>query len=125
MRGGSESSIDPFLEAIGKAGWVEDSKGPQTVHPDHHYPEIVYFHPFVRDFLYGDGSPKIEMRTLRRFKRIDLTEVEVAIDPGSKSLTSCFRVVLRVENAELLLIRPRIAVLVLEVSNRTAVKTRT
>jgi hypothetical protein len=120
MRSGRDSGIDKFIKAFEEAGWVEDSKGSTTVHSDYQYSEITYFHPVVRDFLFGNGEPNPENRTLRRFQRFDLSEVEITIDSAERSTTESFTVQLRVERVELLIIRPKIAMLVVEVSNRSA-----
>ena len=113
-----ESSIKPFLEAFDRAGWKERSGTNNQVHEDFSYEEIVYFHPFVRDFLFGDGKTPLEDRAVRRFRRDDLTAITVSIEPPPESKTPQFTVALRVERAELLLIRPRIVLLMVEVSNR-------
>jgi hypothetical protein len=120
MRGPSpeDSSIEPFVDAFTEVGW-EEQEGPEGgVHSDFSYEEIVYFHPFVRDFLFGDGKARAKERTLRRFTRKDLRSVDVEIDPGADSATAIFRTMFRLERAELLLIRPRIAIFMIEVSNR-------
>jgi hypothetical protein len=124
MRGpsGREQSIDSHVGALKTAGWCETATAAGrsgSVDADYTYEEIVYFHPFVRDFLFGDGRAVQEDRPLRRFNRTDLTEVKIAIDPGGDSRTKPFDTTLRVERAEIFLIRPRVLILLVEVSNRT------
>ena len=123
MRGeavGADNSIDRFVKAFEGAGWTEQTHYASAVHADHGYPEIVYFHPFVRDFLFGDGEADHKKRAIRRFTRQGnpVTGVDISINTGRTPLQDVFNVLLRVERTELLLIRPLIAILVIEVSNR-------
>jgi hypothetical protein len=113
LRGHEEDphKIDPFLQALRAAGWEEFELGTTGVAADFTYEEIVYFHPFVRDFLFGDGYTKTENRLLRRMKYPKLTGVKVGLPDGTN-------LDLRVERAELRLIRPRVLLVILEISNR-------
>ncbi|MFO0902141.1 MAG: hypothetical protein U0939_04025 [Pirellulales bacterium] len=118
LRGAEDiAGIDRFLEAFGAAGWREAEDG-LSVHRDFEYDEIVYFHPFVRDFLFGDGATKVVDRTVRRFVRRDVSQVEVEIKTGKALGETTFTACLKVERVELWLMRPRIAMLVVEISNR-------
>ena len=110
-----EASIDRFVSAFGDSGWKEIGKDSSRVDKDYTYEEVVYFHPFVRDFLFGDGVQKPEKRARRRFQRNDLEQLRVKIktDKGNH-----FEVTLRVERVEMILTKPRIAMLLIEVSNR-------
>lgn len=116
---GEDSSIEPFIKAFEAAGWKEEAGQKNGVHEDYSYAEVVYFHPFVRDFLFGDGKTTNDKRTLRRFARDDLKSLRVKIEMGTDQNPDPLDVALRVERAELLLIRPRIALFLVEVSNRT------
>jgi hypothetical protein len=111
-----EDPIKPWAQALARAGWTELSGESARVHPDYKYEEIVYFHPFVRDFLFGDGKDKPTDRTLRRFSRSDIKKVRVGIARGLRSKSEPWTEDLTVERVELYLIRPRVAVLLVEVS---------
>ena len=120
MRGPSESqpgsgqSISGHVQALTEAGWQE-SASPDEVPPieGFTYEEMVYFHPFVRDFLFGDGKTIVKERALRRLKRSDVTGVKIAIEAGDPPID------FRVERCEILLLRPQVLILLVEVSNRT------
>src|SRR5688572_6419265 len=58
------------------------------------YEEIVYFHPFVRDFLYGDGGEP-SSRALRRLRRTDVKTLEIELSTGTP--VTCDLDVMRVE----------------------------
>ena len=103
--------IDQFVDALSQAGWQEATTPDNSVHPDFTYEEIVYFHPFVRDFLFGDGRDNHESRAIRRFKRTDLSSIVLELEKFGS-------IQLKVERAELLLIRPQVVILLIEVSNR-------
>ena len=113
-----DKPIKPFVDAFLAAGWTEQVGNANGVHPDYTYEEVVYFHPFVRDFLFGDGETPSEKRSLRRFKRTDVTSVTVDIKPDDDKPAEWFVKTLRVERVELFLVRPRVAMLMIEVSNR-------
>jgi hypothetical protein len=123
MRGSSErqpgsgQSISRHVDALTSAGWKE-SVGPSQVPPieDYSYEEMVYFHPFVRDFLFGDGKTIVKDRALRRFKRTEVTGVKISIGRVDSSPTPPIE--LRVERCEILLLRPQVLLLLVEVSNR-------
>lgn len=117
MRGGKpadkEHPLAPFVTALERAGWKEEFAADCGVHADYTYEEVVYFHPFVRDFLFGDGKTPKEERAVRRFTRkTSVAALNVTLESGAAPLD------LRVERVELFLIRPRVAVLLVEVSNR-------
>ena len=114
-RPGSGQSISGHVAALTKAGWEESAK-PDEIPPieDYSYGEMVYFHPFVRDFLFGDGKTIVKDRALRRFKRkgADVTGVRIAIELGDSPID------FRVERCEILLLRPQVLILLVELSNR-------
>ncbi|NBO93469.1 MAG: hypothetical protein EBV06_14330 [Planctomycetia bacterium] len=77
--------------------------------PDsYRYEEIVYFHPFVRDFLMGDGGTKKKDLSTRILKRDDVHAVDVVVDPGETPKR------FRVERCELHLMKTRVALLAIE-----------
>ena len=120
MRGPAEAqpgggpSIERHVAALETAGWRETAK-PDEVPPiqNYSYEEIVYFHPFVRDFLFGDGETEAKNRALRRFERTDVTGVQIAINADDSDPLE-----FRVERCEILLLRPQVLILLVEVSNR-------
>lgn len=114
----ADQNIDAFVTAFESSGWVEQVGESNGVHRDHTYSEVVYFHPFVRDFLFGDGLTTKDKRAVRRFTRSDVTGLKVVIKPKEDSDDGKFELELKVERAELLLLRPRVAILLVEVSNR-------
>ncbi len=74
------------------------------------YSEIVYFHSFVRDFLYGgDGSVAAE-RPLRVFERTEMDSVCVTV-----TVTDKLAYRLAVERVELYVFHSAVAIFVLEV----------
>ncbi|MDR3636737.1 MAG: hypothetical protein P4L84_23235 [Isosphaeraceae bacterium] len=118
---GVEPSIDKHVDALKAAGWHEPAataQSPLSVDPDYTYEEVVYFHPFVRDLLFGDGKTRPRDSALRRFKRTDVTAVDILIEPRPNPAAEPLR--LRVERTEVLLLRPRVLILLVEVSNRNA-----
>jgi hypothetical protein len=126
MRGESgkpeEPGIDGHVKALGRANWNETIPPGQvnpSLDPDYTYEEVVYFHPFVRDFLFGDGRTAGINRAIRRFRRKDVRGVHVVIKRDPNSEEEPFQVTLRVERCEILLIRPQVLILLVEVSNRT------
>jgi len=76
------------------------------------YDEIVYFHPHVRDFLYGTDTSSEDKtaRSMRRFRRKDLKTVEVQLTEKHKE-----KITLDVIRTELYLAKPLMGLLVLEV----------
>lgn len=124
MRGdvsSKEDSIDNFVAALEAAGWEEPGRGSTSVESDYTYEEIVYFHPFVRDFLFGDGRETEKKRTKRRFKRQasrTIRGAKIRITFPRRDNKPEIDVTLRVERMEVLLIRPRVAMLLVEFSNR-------
>ncbi|MEM9943145.1 MAG: hypothetical protein AAF939_16395, partial [Planctomycetota bacterium] len=122
MRGPRDEStidgpIDRFVDALSASGWSEVGVGSSKVDSDYTYEEVVYFHPFVRDFLFGDGQQDHTERARRRFVRSDLNQLHVEVKSGSDQIPDV-NVRLRVERTEIFLIRPRIAVVMIELSNR-------
>ena len=110
LRGPGEAidqKVEPFVEALQAAGWttVDD--------PKLDYAEFLYFHPFVRDFLLGEAGGDPTKPTLRRFHREDITGARLAL-PGEEPIR------LAVKRVEVLLIRPLVLVLVIELSNEDA-----
>ena len=122
MRGPAEAqpgggqSIEGHVHALKAAGWRRLRKPDEVpLIQEYIYEEIVYFHPFVRDFLFGDGETKGKNRALRRFKRMhpDVTGVKIAINADDSDPLE-----FRVERCEILLLRPQVLILLVEVSNR-------
>ncbi len=70
----------------------------------------------MRDFWFGDGEILLKDRGVRRLVRGDLHRLHVKIESGTqKSETQ--EIELQVERTELFLCKPRVALLVVEVSN--------
>lgn len=104
--------LDEWLTVL-KPNWGDPVPSlPKSVSPpmgdDVTFEEIVYFHPFVRDFLFGDGDPTGD-RTLRRLKRSDVSAVKVESAKDGPILT------LTVARLELYLCKPLVALMVIEV----------
>lgn len=74
------------------------------------YEEIVYFHPFVRDFLYGDGATRNQHLSVRTLTRGDVGYVKVTV-AREKTWT------LPVLRTQLYVMKPNVAVLAVEISN--------
>lgn len=109
-----ERKVDEFLTALDSAGWREEGQNKAAVDSNDGYSEVVYFHPFVRDFLFGDGGNEADKWTLRRLVRKpgkELTQLKVRLRLGEEPI--CFSV----ERAEVLLIRPRVLLFVLRLSH--------
>jgi hypothetical protein len=122
--GGDTTVLQKWLKVFEKQGWqippeetkawaIQGPSGPEyPISREYSYEEIIYFHPFVRDFLFGDGMTEPEYRPLRRLTRTDIKRVQVGIrDMPGPDLN------LAVERLELYLCKPNIALLVVEVSN--------
>lgn len=78
------------------------------------FEEMIYFHPHVRDFLYGDGDPMAgKDRPLYRYAREDIKAVAIEL-AGRPQVAA--NVLLQVDRVELYLCKPTTAILVLEVS---------
>ncbi|CAA7625068.1 hypothetical protein [Magnetospirillum sp. UT-4] len=73
------------------------------------YKEFVYFHPFVRRFLYGEG----DAAPMRLYRRLGLRAVELCL---CNDVTGPFRVRLAVDRCNLYVLDSGNAVLALEVS---------
>ncbi len=92
--------------------WREVSQDQRAANRPRDYEEIVYFHSFVRDFLYGDaGSGGVDgpASPMTIFARHDIEQVKVTLTTGSE-------VHLKVDRAELYLFETFVALLVLEAS---------
>lgn len=75
---------------LDEAGWKcttslpnpDTQPGPQE--PDSRcdptYEEVIYFHPFARDWLYGDGTKEDDERAMLRFVRDDVTKMKITLD---------------------------------------------
>lgn len=72
------------------------------------YEEVIYFHPFIRDFLYGDGTSDTAQRAMLWFFRDDVTELRVKLDKRDHEF------LFRVPRVELYLFKPRVAILAVE-----------
>lgn len=76
------------------------------------YEEIVYFHPYIRDLLYGDGHESVDDRVVRRLVRRDLSRTDVYLhESGSQA-----RYTFRTPRVELYLCKPLTALLVVELA---------
>lgn len=86
--------------------------GPWSEAPDDApYAERVYFHPFVRDFLYGHVHDRKERKPLRRLARSDLKGLRYQYTPyGSAPVVRTLDVL----RAELVLFETSIAVALVE-----------
>ncbi len=124
MRGGDKNKsreIDQWIEALKAAGWDDaTNETSTTVATDIEYEEVVYFHPFARDFLYADGLHNQSKRPSRRFKRSDLARVKVTLNRSVPAGLD-----LKVERAELYLCKPIVMLFCLEVSNKVPRKRKT
>ncbi|WP_042442600.1 hypothetical protein [Azospirillum sp. B510] len=99
LAGGGWTEIPRLLDHLGTAG---DGQGA--------YQEFVYFHPFVRDFLYGKNGESDEIR-LFRCTGCDRLDATFGTDADA------FTVEFQVERANLYLFDAGIAVLALELRN--------
>lgn len=118
--------IEQYVTLFKEHGWMEVSllsppvpEGkPYPPRDDVHFPsyeEIVYFHPFVRDLLYGDGSGQPGGRSIRRLRPQPGEEVcraKIELDGAVIDLV--------VERTELYLCKPHVAILVVEVVSEKA-----
>lgn len=106
------AQFEKWREALERGGWATAPTLPREVtaehDPDVTYEEIVYFHPFVRDFLYGDGSDDPE-RPLVRLRREDVKTCTAQFVAGGPILE------LTVKRLELYLCKPLVALVVVEV----------
>lgn len=78
------------------------------------YNQIVYFHPFVRDFLFGDGDKTPHNNAMRLLTRDDVKSLEVELGNWQPEGVKLRFDVTRIE---LYLCKPCIAILVIEVQN--------
>lgn len=88
------------------------------------YEEIVYFHPFVRDFLYGDGKTKPKDRAVHHLsfdkaKRVRVTFTSFRFVKGREETVT---LELKVDRVELYLCKPNVALFVVEVSSPKRVR---
>ncbi len=126
---GSDRQFKPWADLLTRGDWESAPTLPPDVTDrggeDITYEEIVYFHPFVRDFLYGDGSPPATAensgRPLLRFRRkperrLTFMDVEWHDAPpdGTPGLVA---VRLAVSRLELYLCKPLVAVLAVELTD--------
>jgi len=107
------------------AGWeanhptkvVQNGREVWRVPAGNPYEEVVYFHPFVRDFLYGDGTTEPKDRAIHRLNHPKAKTVRVAFT--SFRFAPCQEDVtlrLTVDRVELYLCKPNVALFVVEVS---------
>ena len=75
------------------------------------YEETIYFHPFVRDFLMGDGGTRKRDLNVRLLTRDDVKSVEVELSDRGRS-----KVRLGVQRVQLYLMKPCVGVLGVELS---------
>jgi hypothetical protein len=79
------------------------------------YAELVYFHPFIRRFLYGE--PGSERTVLQIFKRTDVKKMHIVLREGQTLDFNVDRVHLYVFDIE-------VAILVLEISSQNLADTK-
>lgn len=102
-------------------GWVEKFTSGQTwkehdeqgIHKRFSYNQIVYFHPFVRDFLFGDGDQNPANNPTRLLVRDDIKGLEVEL---GRWQPEGVRLKFDVDRVELYLCKPCVAILRVEVS---------
>jgi len=80
------------------------------------YAEFVYFHPFIRQFLYGQKGENHDS-VLQLFKRTDVKEVEVVLRDRNKQPISPLQ--LQVGRLHLYTFDIKMAILVMEVASST------
>ena len=94
------------------------------------YAEIVYFHPFVRDFLFGDGGTKKRDLSTRFLTRNDVQSVtvevlqaekkdadgETILDDLQKPVIETIHQTFAVTRLQLHIMKPCVALLTLEIS---------
>ncbi len=107
----------------GKGPWTWRDKGQDVVQlkdqvgcdgskiyqDEQDFSEIVYFHSFVRDFLYGGDGKSAKQRPLRVFTRDDVKECDVTLVSGETYSHSVVRI-------EFYLVESGVAVLVVELA---------
>ncbi len=88
------------------------------------YEEVVFFHPFARDLLYGDGSSDLHERAMLRFTRDDIKAMKVTLgtsdlpqreSSGSGSKRSEIGFLFDVPRVEAYLCKPAIVILAVEI----------
>ena len=108
--------LDVVTGELKKGGWEWVDREERTAKleglpwykDEQDYSEIVYFHSFVRDFLYGGDGTKAEDRPMRVFRRNDVSLFQVVLRGGmTYGLT--------VERSELYLFESGVLILALEV----------
>lgn len=122
-----------WRSVLRRGGWEECKFLPQTeVRPGPYsdfaeceptYEEVVYFHAFARDWLYGDGSQDPHERPMIRFRRGDISEMRVRLDADdlhrkegdAESSHNSVEFAFDVPRVELYLCKPGIAILAVEV----------
>lgn len=82
------------------------------VNEDFGYDAIVYFHPFVRDFLFADGKTELKDRTTRVLANTCIRGMRVTLSDGEQ-------LTLEVERLNLVLTKPNVALLVVDLSKAT------
>lgn len=114
----SESDQLPnWLARFKAGGWTDPLPTlPSAITPERGdgvtYEEMVYFHPFVRDFLYGDGDPT-SVRPLLRLERQPNQRVNgLTVRPAADGPDIRFQV----PRLELYLCKPLVALVVLEIA---------
>ncbi|MFO0869071.1 MAG: hypothetical protein U0935_08955 [Pirellulales bacterium] len=112
-----QGQLDAWIKCLSAKGWRERELlppgGPITPMRsgnDATFEEVVYFHPFIRDFYYGDGAETPADRVLRRLVRDDIAYCDLHLE--SPHSPPSFR--FRVPRVELYLCKPLVAMLVIE-----------
>lgn len=112
-----QGQLKAWVDCLTEKGWREKELLPPAgpIAPARQgneatYEEVVYFHPFIRDFFYGDGTEPPSERVMRRLVRDDIAFLDLHLEsPQSPE----FR--FRVPRVELYLCKPLVAMLVVEV----------
>jgi len=122
-----------WSRTLQQGGWQQVDSLPQARTPpgitdfsgcEPTYEEVVYFHPFARDLLYGDGGKDQDERAMLRFRRVDVTDMRVTLDVAdlphrrredSAPSGNLVEFEFQVPRVELYLCKPLVAILVIEV----------
>jgi hypothetical protein len=111
-RNGCTTDIQKFLVDTSPSPWMplNENLCNRDIAPSEItcYAEFVYFHPFIRNFLYGDPSLKSPM--LRLFKRTDVEKLHIVLREGQE-------LEFDVDRIHLYIFDIGIAILVMEISS--------
>ncbi len=132
LRGNPAGDELPLLarwsDVFRKVGWVpndsskleRDGRTIWRVPAGNPYEEVVYFHPFVRDFLYGDGKTDPNDHAIHHLRHPTAATVKVTFTSfrfSQREEDVTLR--LTVDRVDLYLCKPNVALFVVEVSRPT------